>query len=956
MALRFGSGLPQGTSLEQDETTGGTVQTAAASPSLFHAEVLPENEAVSRINLYGGALKGDLEALYGFLEKSIGPQQLSRGYYFRYVHMDALFAEYYEDLRARMGRGVPGARFRPLLAQCLSFLREHQIIEVLPVLQATEQSQALYCADYVLMQQAVGSALSTAAFRERGLTDSAEAAARVIGRSDPAVLAEIERRLINRDPDFLEGFPYFRLRVAYRSAWHAPLDETHGYFQDMPRFKEEVCLLPLYARLMSEGKLFFESRLEGIKKLGGKFPLAWPTADPNPERLVALHTKMRDLLAGHILGLGAAADGKGPPELSYQANTASGFQALCQSFLDSGARTPSASVAHNLGVQTLQQARGLLLKPDDRMRPDHRFARNLLVTIIMHTETVNRFEQRQVSRRDEDRLKECVQTIARAAPPFVDVHALVRTKEPEETSRRQLLDQVLKHDQIRAADHLRKMTFGSERVVLAFHMLRLNDVFWFSSRAADSGDFSWHMMLERRFGTQEHPEKLEPQLRDEVYGAYLATRDAFFVSTLPWYRRLFFTLGFSKNVPPDEVNRAVRAETAGIDEEVLAIDTRDKRVEVKKKREELARPRAEPPSSEPEQEDLSAGVPVDVRVAAGSTPASPSGAGAPPAGRGAARSSPGTEAGAKTAKPSPAPARAPAAGGVGNATGVAGRADAVRGGGDGRRATVPPAAAQGQTPGGPQKAAPPSPRVAPGPQVPASEPEVSDEPLGDEQLGSLLGVEVTDKLQKPRLSREELTQMTHELAAAPVSREIDDRTWEQALGKEAREETRREVPQEQQRSAQPTGKGWEQELIRAGSKVGVDLTEKARLERQTVAAARHTEKERKKQERQGRAKQKAGQRKSAQAQRHAAAAAAGGAAAAGTSRKHSVIVSVPIDFSASGQPDEILFKKQFFKDPEFRRGMAQFYESEASRATSAAEKKYYGFLQAAMEENYAQFL
>ena len=915
---------------------------------------------MSCINLYGGPLKGDLEALYGFLQKSLGPQQLTRGYYFRYIKMDALFLEHFDELRSRMGRGIPRERFRPLLAQCLSFLREHHVIELLPVLQATDQGQTIRCADYVLIQQGISGALATEPFLERAIADSAEAAARFLGRNDPAAQAEISRRLAAGDPGFLEGFPYYRLRAAYRAPWHPPTDDSHGFFADLPRIKEQGCLLPVYARLVADGKLFFESRLEGIRKLGGKFPLAWPTAEPNPEQLFNLHAKMRAIFTSQVLGLGPAADGKAPAELNFQANTTQGFQSACRAHLESGSAVPSASVAHNLGVQTLQFARAVLLKPDDRLRPDLLFSRNLVIAMIMHTETVNRYEQRQASRQDEDRLKECVQAIARAMPPFVDLHALVRTKESQENNRKQLYEQILKHEQIRTADNLRKMTFGSERVVVAFHLLRLNDVFAFSARASREGDFSWHMMLERRFGTQEHPEKLKAQLRDEIYTGYLAIREAFFFSTLPWYRRLIHSLGFGKNPEPEDVSKAVREETAALDLAVQAIETKEQREEIKKKRDEMVRPRPAHQVEEPAHEDLPTTISGEAPTPAGSalrppaqktkqaparaqSPSATAGAKAPaPPASHARPATPPRPSGDPTAAPgsreraAPSPSLAP---GSGNA--------------DARTAEAKPAHSRAaddtREVAGPAKSS-----------VDGSRPTHAfseNEPIADEDLGSLLGVEVTEDLKKPRLSREELTQMTGELLSPPTTREIDDRVWEQALGSEARDETKRTVPQAKPKPrSQTTGKGWEQEILRAGSRVGVDLSERARLVRQDAAAARAAEKDKKKQERQRRAAEKSRQRQSAQVLRHMEAARSGGGAGSGTSRKHSVVVSVPFDLSVSGQPDEILFKKQFFKDPEFRKGMARFYEAEAGRAATPAEKKYYEFLKAAMEENHAQFL
>ncbi len=848
----------------------------AESAPTFLPQVLPEGEAVSRINLYGGPAKADLEALYGFLQRAVGPAQLSRGYYFRFVRVDALFGSHAEELRARMGRGVPHDRFRPLLARCLSFLREQGIVEVLPVLQSKDQTQDLICADYLLFQDSAGAGLDTAVFRERAIADSAEAAGRFLIRQDAEAAARLDKLLADLDPDFLLQFPYYRMLQAYRSDWHPPVDESHAFFGDLPRFKEQLFLQSVYARLLSDGKLTFDSRLEGVRKLATRFPLAWPTSDAQLARLTVVHGRLRALFAGRILGLeGGPAS---PPELDYHRIPGDSFQAACSGLLSSSERTPGVTQAHNLGVHVLGFAKEQLLAREDRLRPDQKFARNLIVAMLMHTETVNQHAQKQSHRKEEDRLQETLQTIARAMPPIVDVGALVRAKETQDERRRELLDAVLKHEQIRSADHLRVATFGSERIQVAFHMLRINDVFAFAAGAAAEGDFSWHTMLERRFGTQEHPEKLKPQLREEVYESFLRTREALYATQLPWYRRLLRALGIGRQTDPAQVARAVTSRVAHENEELQATVAKEQKAEVRRLRDERMREST--------------------------------------ANRTASRS-----AGVSAATSQPVE----------------------------RRAQRPPQQFQ-QAPG-PEAVAQAGGSAA-GDSAAAATPE-----LADEELGAFLGVAVESTPAQPRLSRHEVARLSEEASSPDVVHEIDDRAWEQGLGREARAQTREVVPESQPKKRRASSDGsWEQEVISVGERVGLDLSERGRLERQAAREARRMEKDQKKQERRRKAAERGRERAGRHARSHAEAGRSGGGAGRGSDRRHSVVVSVPVSHSASGKPDEILFKRHFFKDAEFRKGMARFYEAEGKKAATSEERKYYQFLRRAMEEDYAKFL
>jgi hypothetical protein len=72
--------------------------------------------------------------------------------------------------------------------------------------------------------------------------------------------------------------------------------------------------------------------------------------------------------------------------------------------------------------------------------------------------------------------------------------------------------------------------------------------------------------------------------------------------------------------------------------------------------------------------------------------------------------------------------------------------------------------------------------------------------------------------------------------------------------------------------------------------------------------------------------------------------------------KHLVWIEMPMEVSVSGKPGRIEFKKKFFKDPEFRAKMAEFYRSESKSARSANEKKYYEYLINSLERNFEQYL
>jgi len=238
---------------------------------------------------------------------------------------------------------------------------------------------------------------------------------------------------------------------------------------------------------------------------------------------------------------------------------------------------------------------------------------------------------------------------------------------------------------------------------------------------------------------------------------------------------------------------------------------------------------------------------------------------------------------------------------------------------------------------------------------------VEDGMMDDSDLQSMLGMEVDETPVKTggeeEISSDQLNELMQEETKAPEVRETQEEVPDEVrITETAYKERIGETEKNIEKKRKIEGEGWEKNILRAGDKVGIDLTETGRQQRKDTRESARLEKKKLadiKKKQKEMAKQKAMAQKAMQMhQSHDVDTPDGPRAVPG----HLVIIPMPHELCVSGKPDRIQFKKQFFKDEKFRNGMSDFYRNEASKAGSAEEKKYYNYLINAIDKNYDQFI
>ena len=974
------------------------IEENASNSTVFHALLIPYHEGNHKINITGGRIKIETELLHDYLKKSVGPPVKSSGYYARYLTVQKLLEESNLSLR-KLWKNVAAERFRLYLLECLDFMRNARIIEILPVIAFRDGK--LTCEDHVILQDHDSETLSTAPFKQKAIIDSVEIVGQWLFQYPGADEASINEKLDKLNPAFIEHLPYYQLARSLESDWHSPHDAAHAFFRDVMRFKKSDFLSEIYASLESRKKLHFETRVDGIRKLGGRFPFAWPVAPRALDRLDAIHRKLREIFARNILmseQAGAAATKSGFP--LYHKNIPSDkFQAAYATFVKDGSPLPSVVAAHNMAVHAFKSQQSQFLQSEETLKASTllHFARNLLVMMIMHSDTVLERQKEREKERIEETIEAHVRRIAGEPMPFVDLNGFVMQDADVITSdqiKKMVIERIKKHEKIKSIEIVEKPTFGAAgKIVLAFHVSRLNDVFAEANRRArEEKNFTLHINLERMFESMTSPDRLRKQLRPEIFDNFYNNHTDFYVNNQPLLKKWFFKVfHFIRKPKSDKVKKMVQdmAESERI--KVKNFYDKEQQLEIEKRRKEIVSAalkkseRREDPAADEHQPPESPGSTAYASVGASPAPdlASP---GSPDARPAYAKGSPGTSPafGKDSSGASPAYAKdsSDARSAFGQGSSDASPAHAKDSSGaisafEEGSAGASPAYAKDSSGANPES------------YVDTTFDEHrKTKKMRDVDLSRLLGMatdesdesdesDASDDPDEPHAS--DLPEETEE-APAPHDKKnaITSERLQELLEEASREkkvniiselppEVRAETSERPSSSSAPGAaravrsrspdtpqiKEWETEVIKAGFKVGVDLTEDARLERLRIKEEKRKEKET--------------QTKLAERQKMRAKAQSPTRRTYGTpdersrtvgpvGSKHLVIISVPLELSVSGKPGRIQFKRQFFKDEKFRQGMADFYRAEAAKAAAPEEKKYFNFLINAIENNHAAYL
>jgi len=367
----------------------------------------------------------------------------------------------------------------------------------------------------------------------------------------------VDDLLAKKDPTFVRMLPYFCMLDALRSDWHRPKDISHSTFGDQMKGKSEL-LGKVYAALLKAEKLKFHSQLPGIKKLGERFPFAWASSASAMNDLGVMHERLRTVFARDILMSekfpGTRADPKNP--LNHASVSTEVFQTAYQTYLNSPDLTPAVDHAHKMGIGFLQHNWHLFSQREETLRSDPTiwFARNVIVLMLMHCETVIEHQKEKEKAQFAQTVEQYVQRLAVANPSYVDLDSFVRldkTVVKNENLKKKMIDALRSHQNVKSLEIHDRPTFGNTRLILfAFHTSQLETICDQSySNGREHGNYALHVNLERIYDCVQDPARLMPLIKSETYERFLQTRQDYFFSQMPFLKRLLWRLfGFARKV------------------------------------------------------------------------------------------------------------------------------------------------------------------------------------------------------------------------------------------------------------------------------------------------------------------------------------------------------------------------------------------------------------------------
>lgn len=906
---------------------------------LFHSSLLSRQAAATQVIIQGGHQGKAIESLHILLCEHLlkDSRQARSARLAHFPKVSSLLTDKDGTFQVTLGRGLPAESFRTSLIGWLEFLRTSRVIEILPSLEY--RSGDIVCNDTIVIQEDKDQDLPLENLRNEALKTSIDAAAQWMS-SFTWSQGVADSFLEKKDPAFILQLPYFRMLDALRSDWHAPKDSSHNSFPEYMRAKSDF-LTKVYAALLAADKLRFQTKLPGIKKLGDRFPFAWPGGAGALRDLAALHDRLRLIFARDIL-LSEKIPGVRPDAASpfhHAGVSAETFQSAYQQYAKSTDITPTVPQAHKMGTGFFQNFVPLFSQKDGALRsePDVLFARNVVVFMIMHCEPVLDYQKDSERAQFFEVVEQYVQKLAAADPPLVDLNTFVRMDKSvvkNENIKKRMIEAVRAHSKVKSLEIQENVTFGhGKMVLLAYHTDQIETV---CNRAylnaRDNRDFSLHLNLERIYDCIKDPSRLEPLLRPETYERFLQTREDYYVSQMPFFKRLLWKLfGFARKIDPGAVKELITAAVRSESEKTAVVREQAARTEIRKEQERMARraveggsresegdplerplsdldESAQPAAQEPRSERQREPSQVRTPSAQGRTDARPD----PPAGR--------PERATGNAPPldsAPIAAKAPEA---------AKRPVFVEAPRPGETA-VKPAMARYRLPeesGQSQGGAPAS--AAPGGASSSKEQDAADHAQSPDRAQAQRADATPSRLSLQELSAR----------AEPPAMDPDHVQFLKQPGPKTSSGPAAQEPD------------WEQQVIIAGRKMGMDLTEERRL-------ARKKEKELHKKERQALALKKMQEHKKNVARKQAVKTSAPETAGP-ASPKHLVIIEIPAKYCVSGKPVRIQFQKKYFKSDSFRKEMADFYRKESDAAPSAEDKRYFAFLIGALEKNYSQYL
>lgn len=957
----------------------------AAASSFFHSSLVSRHTANSQIVMQGGQQGKTMETLHSMLcEALLKDNRLARNLKFdSFMKMSTLLADKDGAFQITLGRGLPAESFRGSLLGWLEFMRLQRVIEILPALE--HRGGEIICNDYVIIQEDKEQEMSLDSFKNEALKASIDAAGQWLAGNYQWSQGLADDQLQKKDPTFVRLLPYYSMLEALRSDWHPPADTSHSAFADQMKGKSEI-LGKVYAALLSADKLKFQTKLPGVKKLGERFPFAWSGTASAMNDLAAFHERLRtvfvrDILMSEKVPGAPRPDPKSP--LYHGTVTSEAFSTAYQAYLKSADVIPSVAAAHKMGISFIQHNLQIFSQREEALRADPAllFARNAIVCMLMHCEPVIELQKEKEKAQFQQAVELYVQKLGAVNPPYVDLDAFVRldkTYVKTETLRKKMIDALRSHPHIKCLEIQESRAFGQTKLILfAYHTSHLENICNRSYLAArDNKDYGLHMNLERIYDCVQDPSRLQPLIKPETYERFLETRASFFVSQMPFFKRLFWKLfGFAKKVDPDQIKDFIKTAMRTELHKAATVKEGELRTEARKEQERIAR-RAVDGSGKSEAEpdpgpadapltDLEPAYAAVVRASASGSSAGTASTTRP---SGSTGSSPGESSyfgrsgqrPPQTVSHSEALPRSTA-----HSPGVDGArhpaaAGAVESHGEGRTEPRPEvragAAPRSETHAAPQnesRASPPEPRTpefleAPRPGQPARTPErraPAPPPLFDGTSRSTLDgkgepARVPEKAPAAdRASPENASSGRLSLDELSAKIQVSD------VDPDHVQFLKQEKPRTAQQ-AQPEP-DWEQQVVTIGRKMGMDLTEERRLERKK-------EKELHKRERHALAVKKLAEHKKVVVRKQATKAAT--EPAGPTTPKHLVVIEIPVKYCLSGRPVRIQFQKKFFKSESFRKEMADFYRKESDAATSAEEKRYFAFLIGAVEKGFSQYL
>ncbi len=934
-------------------------ENSAAPGSFFHASVLSRQDANGQIVMHGGPQGKILETLHSMLcELLLKDSRLARNRRIdSFPKMSTLLADKDGAFQITLGRGLPTESFRAHFISWLEFMRSYRIIEILPVLE--RRGNEIGANDYVIIQEDKERELSVEPFVSEAVKTSADAAGEWLASYFHWNQGLADDLLSKKDATFVRQLPYFAMLEALRGEWHPPRDLSHSSFANQMKGKTEV-LTRIYNALLGADKLKFQTKLPGLKKIGDRFPFAWPGTAAALNDLVLMHERLRTIFVRDILmseKVPGAPRPEGKSPLYHGSVTSSAFQTAYQAYVSSPDVTPTVSLAHKMGINFLEHNFHLFSQREETLRaePGVLFARNVLVLMLMHGEAVLDYQKDKEKLQFYQALEFYVQKLAAADPPIVDLNQFVRLDKnviKNEAARKKMIDAMRSHREVKSLEVEENPTFGQARLILfAFHTSQLDNVCFRSfNNGRERKDYSLHVNLERIYDCIQDPSKLQPLVRPETYERFLQTRQDYYVSQMPFWKRILWKLfGFARKIDPEKLKDFIKTTMHTETQKASTFKEQELRTEARKEQERIARRVVSGADRESAHQEgdgpLSDLEPVSSGAVSSGPVQSDSGYAAARhsnAGESSRTSGEPAHAGGsprETAhRPAHAPAdsqpatnrevRSPAAPRTNAAqAGTAGSGSASIGSGSTGSASANTFSSSSASTAGSAAA---SSSAAARPDAPrraeSTRPESEPGPRAEPERTST------------RLSLEELSAKVDGPPAAP---ELDP-DHIQFL---------KEKPKTAAHPSANQQPDWEQQVIIVGKKMGMDLTEERRLQRKK-------EKELHKQERHALAVKKAEEIKKAHARKKAAkphAASPHPAAGPGTP-KHLVIIEVPTKLVVSGKPVRIQFQKKFFKSESFRKEMADFYRKEMDGAASQEDKKYFAFLITAVERNYNQYL